>query len=176
MEEAQTVQNKLKKSGRVFASRRSDDYLLIRSELEDKARDLFIQKGGCPVRSRPHYMTWGETPWLQQWYEEGRGPAWKRTAVNMLRLVDDSPAARALYAGLRPHWANPATPSVVSASDALVKQAAVIEGLGESDVALEQLGWDQDVIARFRSDQRRNRGARVLEQLAAIGRTDDNAE
>lgn len=45
--------------------------MLIRRELEDKVRKLFIEKGGKPVRERPHYMTLGQCQWLKEWYTDG---------------------------------------------------------------------------------------------------------
>jgi len=88
-------------------------------------------------------------------WQKTLGPAWKRTAVNALRLIDDSAAARAAYASLRPHWMNPATPSVVSASDAFVKQAAYLPELRSSGVAYELLGYDADQTDRLDSARRR---------------------
>lgn len=72
MEEARKVQENLKRSGDVFASRRADDYLDVRRGLESKARDLFIRKGGMPRTEYPHYMTLGECPWIKSWYRDGR--------------------------------------------------------------------------------------------------------
>jgi hypothetical protein len=71
-EEAEAVMRDLRERGDVFASRRPDDYLTVRRELEDRARALFIRKGGKPVRARPHYMTLGACPWLLDWYRQGR--------------------------------------------------------------------------------------------------------
>lgn len=50
---------------------------------------------------------------------------------------------------------NPAMPSVVSQSDAMVKMISVLPWLAESDVALEELGFSDDQIQRLRSDRRR---------------------
>lgn len=71
-EGAEAVLQRLRERGDVFASRRSGDYLTVRRRLEDRARDLFVRKGGRPVRARPHYMTLGACDWLLQWYREGR--------------------------------------------------------------------------------------------------------
>jgi hypothetical protein len=68
----QQVMEQLKTKSNVFASKRSDDYLEIRRELEGRARDLFILKGGEPVSSYPHYMTLGECVWIKDWYQNGR--------------------------------------------------------------------------------------------------------
>ena len=53
------------------------------------------------------------------------------------------------------HFADPATPSVVSMSDALVKQGQLLPWLGETEVALEKLGYADEEIRRMRSDKRR---------------------
>jgi hypothetical protein len=70
--EAEAVLNRLRQEGLVFASQRDETYLGIRRQLEDKVRHLFIQKGGRPVRLRPHYMTLGSCSWLPGWYQDGR--------------------------------------------------------------------------------------------------------
>ena len=66
------VQSDIKREGAVFAGKRKDDYLVVRRDLEDWVRSLFIEKGGRPVRERPHYMTLGSCPWLLDWYVDGR--------------------------------------------------------------------------------------------------------
>jgi hypothetical protein len=71
-EEAEAVQQRLRNRGDVFASRRSPDYLTTRRQLEERARELFVHKGGEPVRQRPHYMTLGACEWIMQWYRDGR--------------------------------------------------------------------------------------------------------
>ncbi|MGO4106360.1 hypothetical protein [Paenibacillus sp. YAF4_2] len=71
-EEAELVLSEIRLLKKGYASKRSNDYLTIRRSLELKAREIFIMKGGRPVRSFPHYMTVGECPWLLEWYEKGR--------------------------------------------------------------------------------------------------------
>ncbi|WP_338043571.1 hypothetical protein [Paenibacillus hamazuiensis] len=70
--EAQRVLDELKRNGHVFASKRSADYMAVRRELEAKARELFIRKGGRPVNDYPHYMTVEACSWIKSWYENGR--------------------------------------------------------------------------------------------------------
>lgn len=106
---------------------------------------------------------------IQHWESTSLGPAWERTARNALRLIDDSPAARRAYAGIRAHWRNPATASIVSASDAMVKQIAAIPKIGETDVALEKLGYDQAEIERMQAQWRRSEGRQAIAALASIG-------
>ncbi|SFK82082.1 hypothetical protein SAMN03159341_101728 [Paenibacillus sp. 1_12] len=71
-EEANEIMTKLKQEGLVFASKRSDDYMLIRRDLEEKAKMMFVHKGGKPTKNFPHYMTLGPCTWIKQWYKEGK--------------------------------------------------------------------------------------------------------
>lgn len=100
---------------------------------------------------------------IRHWETASLGPAWKRLVTGALRTVDDSPAAREVYATIRPHWTDPTTVSVVSAADAFVKKAAVIPGLGETSVGLEMAGMTAGQIERYMSEKRK---------LAASGRLD----
>lgn len=70
--EAESILNELRSRNDLFASRRAQDYLAVRRELEDGVRELFIQKGGRPRLERPYYMVLGACPWLQSWYAHGR--------------------------------------------------------------------------------------------------------
>jgi hypothetical protein len=72
LEEAERILSEIRQKGEVFASRRDEDYVRIRKELEDKIRRMFIAKGGKPVRERRHYMILGACPWLIDWYKDGR--------------------------------------------------------------------------------------------------------
>ena len=50
--EAEQHMTRIRREGQIFASKRSDDYLAIRRELENRVRNLFIQKGGKPAPAR----------------------------------------------------------------------------------------------------------------------------
>jgi hypothetical protein len=71
LEEAEAILSAIRQRGEGFASQRKLDYLGIRRELEDYVRARFIEKGGQPVRLRPHYMILGKCDWLKSWYKEG---------------------------------------------------------------------------------------------------------
>ncbi|MCR2051440.1 phage portal protein [Actinomyces bowdenii] len=62
-------------------------------------------------------------------------------------------------------WRNPAMPSVVSQSDAMVKQIGAIPELALTDVALEELGYSQEQIMRIRSQVRRASAGSTLDRL-----------
>ncbi|MCJ8013197.1 hypothetical protein MUG84_15805 [Paenibacillus sp. KQZ6P-2] len=59
IDEAFDVSRQIKQDGKMFASQRSDDYMLIRRDLERIARGQFMAKGGKPKKFFPHYMTLG---------------------------------------------------------------------------------------------------------------------
>jgi len=69
---ANKIMADIKKNKDLFASRRSDEYLVVRRELEKVARRLFIEKGGKPINDYPHYMTLGESDWIKKWFLEGK--------------------------------------------------------------------------------------------------------
>lgn len=70
IEEAQQILDEIKARDEVFAAKRYDGYLERRRELEEVARNIFLSKGGRPVRNTPHYMVVGECRWLEAWYKE----------------------------------------------------------------------------------------------------------
>lgn len=69
--EAERVLNAIRAQGMGFASQRAVDYLSIRRGLEQRVRELFIEKGGQPRRERPHYMILGACDWVKSWYVAG---------------------------------------------------------------------------------------------------------
>ena len=69
IDEAKSIQNKILKNEKVFASERPDDYLERRKELEHIAYTIFVKKGGRPQKKYPHYMVVEECKWLETWYK-----------------------------------------------------------------------------------------------------------
>ncbi|MFD2328182.1 hypothetical protein ACFSR7_02905 [Cohnella sp. GCM10020058] len=72
LSEAQSIIHVLREENTVFASKRTEDYLQIRRELEERARTIFIRKGGKATNNYPHYMTLGPCEWLKDWYADGK--------------------------------------------------------------------------------------------------------
>lgn len=70
IKDAESILKGLRNEGTVFASQRQEGYLKRRQELESVARDIFISKGGKPVRKAPHYMVVEKCEWLESWYKE----------------------------------------------------------------------------------------------------------
>ena len=66
---------------------------------------------------------------------------------------------------LTARFRNPAMPSVVSQSDAMVKQISAIPWLADTEVALEELGYDEAQILRLMADKRRLEGRGIVDAL-----------
>ena len=66
-----------------------------------------------------------------------------------------------------PHFKNPAMPSVAVTADAALKIASARQAFAQTDVYLEMIGFDQADIRRIKTQERKNRGLTVLEELEA---------
>lgn len=73
---------------------------------------------------------------------------------------------------LATRWGDPAHPSIVSQSDAIVKQISAMPWLAESPVVLEELGYSGSQIARLMSDKRRAEASGLLDRLSAQDTSD----
>lgn len=65
------------------------------------------------------------------------------------------------------HWKDPSMPSLAAQSDAMVKQAGVVDWLPETSVFWEQLGYDEEQRMRIQSEKRRARGQANVNAIAA---------
>jgi hypothetical protein len=152
-DEAEAVLRALRERGDVFASQRSADYLVVRRELEEQARNLFIRKGGRPVRERPHYMTLGACLWLRQWYREGR-----ELTIDLDRFAPSTvsftygdlfPAMR--LAGRRPYWGEVFTADEIGAviDHYGLPQEWNPDGAGGPERYIEVQIWDDAPLAAY---------------------------
>jgi hypothetical protein len=64
-----------------------------------------------------------------------------------------------------PRFMNPGRPSIVSQSDAMVKQAASAPWIAETQVFLEELGYNEEQIARMQADKRRGESTAIIDKL-----------
>lgn len=97
------------------------------------------------------------------------GAALVRVAQDAVMLRDGLDSVPDELRQLQAKWGNPATPSVVSAADAVVKQVAAVPWLAESPLILERLGYTQAEIVRLLADKRRAQGMSLLAGLVAEG-------
>ena len=65
----------------------------------------------------------------------------------------------AVYTDFTPDFRNPAMPSIVSQTDAMVKIASVVPGFAGTDVFFEQIGFPEDMRRKAQSEIRRNSAA-----------------
>lgn len=75
--------------------------------------------------------------------------------------------------GLRAKWARVDTPTMAARGDFVAKQIAAFPWMAESDVALEESGYDQTTVDRLRADRRR---AKVSGLVSGIGQRLDAAQ
>lgn len=83
------------------------------------------------------------------------GAALRTVAENIVLVRDGRDEVPDELKRLQCKWRNPASPSIVSASDAFVKQVSAIPWLAESEVALEVLGYDEATRTRLLADKAR---------------------
>ncbi|GGF39048.1 phage portal protein [Williamsia phyllosphaerae] len=90
--------------------------------------------------------------------------AWTRAMQTAYMMANDRPDAPEV-ASLRAKPRDPRMTSKAAAADTMLKQIAVIPWLAETEVALEQLGYDRPTIDRLLAERRRANGGSVLERL-----------
>ena len=86
-----------------------------------------------------------------------------RTYLNVIMLRDGLSEPPVPF--IPTHWRNPAMPSIVSQSDAMIKQIQAIPDLAKTDVALEELGYDRQQILRLRAQMNRAGAAETVRSL-----------
>jgi hypothetical protein len=92
------------------------------------------------------------------------GAAWARTCQLML-LAEGVPAES--LPRVKVIWQNPATFAPAAITDAVTKQVTAGVVPADSDVALEELGYDRVTVERIQQDRRKARAAGVVDRLAA---------
>ena len=85
-------------------------------------------------------------------------------------------ALDARYRDFTPNFRNPAMPSIVSQTDAMVKVASVVPGFAGTDVFFEQLGFPEDMRRKAIAEINRNAGGFVLRDVLGTGVTNGEAE
>lgn len=98
------------------------------------------------------------------------GTALVKSALNAIMLRDGLTEPTDEMFRLRAKFRDPATPSKSSAADAVVKQISVLPWMADSDVALEQLGYDETTIERLRIDRQRSGASNRVAALVSAAR------
>lgn len=103
---------------------------------------------------------------------DGWSPAWVRTMQTAVRLRDGLDEIPEPLRALRPKWRNPATASRAAAADAVLKMVQAFPWMAESEVMLEQYGFDQTTIERLMADKRRAGGSAALRAITQAANVD----
>lgn len=104
------------------------------------------------------------------------GHALRNVAYMALAVLHGTDFATERDAGnnVNARFMSPAYPSVVSQSDAMLKQAQAFPKIAASDVALEMLGYTDEQMQRINSDARRSEARQMVEQM--MGASDGDAD
>ncbi len=99
------------------------------------------------------------------------GEALANVALMSLAVINGTDYATEAARGLtiQAKFRNPAMPSIVSQSDAMVKMISALPWLADSDVALEEFGFTDDQIQRLREDRRRSNARAVMAAAVSQG-------
>lgn len=93
----------------------------------------------------------------------GFGSAWAGAIEDAVLLRDGSVPAE--FVGLEVNWRDAATPTKAAAADAVMKQVAAGALPAESEVTLEQLGYNTVDIERIVADRRTSRVSSLVDNL-----------
>lgn len=96
---------------------------------------------------------------------DGWTPAWRRTMLSALSMLNGWDQVPAEFAGLTPKWRSPSTPSRAAAADAASKTIDKFPWLAETRAGLELYGFDKDFIDRALAEKRRADGRLALSAL-----------
>lgn len=98
---------------------------------------------------------------------DSNGEALRAVCCMIIATITEQSYAEASSMSISAKFRSPAMPSVVSQSDAMVKQIAAIPWIAESRVALEELGYSESQIERLMSDKRKAGAGNIIAALAA---------
>lgn len=100
-------------------------------------------------------------------FNEGARDSLRTLALMALAAEVDAPIADLddRYRDFTVNFANPAMPSIVSQTDAMVKLAAVVPGFAGTDTFWEQIGFSEDMRKKVENEIRRNGASFTLAGL-----------
>jgi hypothetical protein len=111
---------------------------------------------------------------------DGWTPAWRRTAIRGLQMLNGWDTVPDEVRKLQPKWRSPSTPSRAAAADAAAKTLDKFPWLAETELGLELYGFDQPFIDRAMAERERLNGtdplSRFADVLNAQATPDDPAE
>jgi len=91
------------------------------------------------------------------------GAGWVDAILMAIQIRDGSVPEE--LAGLRAKWSRVDTPTMAARGDYVMKQVQTFPWMADSDVPLEESGYDQTTIERLRSDRRRGQVSSLVNRL-----------
>ncbi len=100
-------------------------------------------------------------------FNDGAREAMRSLALMAVCAAVDVPLAELpdVYRDFTPDFRNPAMPSVVSQTDAMVKIASVVPEFAGTDVFFEQIGFAEDMRRKAENEIERNRASFALNEI-----------
>lgn len=96
---------------------------------------------------------------------DGWSPAWRRTMLRALQMLNKWDVIPDEAMGLQPKWRSPAVSSRAAAADAATKTLAMFPWLAETELGLELYGFEQSFIDRAMAERRRLSGSAALRAI-----------
>jgi len=98
--------------------------------------------------------------------QEPWGAGWVDAMLMAIEIRDGRDAADSLT-GLNAKWARVDAPTMAARGDFVVKQISAFPWMAQSDVALEESGYDQTTIQRLRADRQRGQVTSLVSNIQA---------
>ena len=95
------------------------------------------------------------------------GASLRNLGLMVLAVIQDRPIRELTEEerSIAVNWMNPATPSIVSQADAMAKLHSIAPWIAESDVLLEEMGFNDEQRRRMESDRRNYQGRTLRASL-----------
>lgn len=140
---------------------------LFAGETSIPIASLGISTEANPASAEAYYASREDLISEAEGTTDGWSPAWRRTAIRGLQMLNDWDAESIPpeVLKLQPKWRSPATPSRAAAADAAAKTIALFPWLAESELGLELFDFDPVFIERAMAEKRRQGGSAALRAL-----------
>ena len=140
---------------------------LFAGETSIPISSLGISTEANPASAEAYYASREDLISEAEGTTDGWTPAWRRTAIRGLQMLNDWETVPDEVQKIRPKWRSPATPSRAAAADAAAKTIDKFPWLAESELGLELYGFDQSFIDRAMAEKRRQNGRQSLTEIRA---------
>lgn len=138
---------------------------LFAGETSIPISSLGISTDANPASAEAYYASREDLISEAEGTADGWSPAWRRTAIRGLQMLNGWDKVPDEVLQIRPKWRSPATPSRAAAADAAAKTLAQFPWLADSELGLELYGFEQSFIDRAMAEKRRSGGSAALRAI-----------